>query len=204
MATYKDLQDRIALDYLNRYDVLPAVKRAIQNAILCYENQRWWFNETATTTTTTANVASLGVPDDFLILDRIEVAYSGAHQALVERSIDDIRTMNIGSATGTPTFYNYRGDKFNLALIPNSAYAATIYYVHKLPVLSADADTNVWTNEAGNMIAHAACIDVMGSTLQLTDDRTIAKHERLLRNALYEMHLRNAQRFTTKLRATSF
>lgn len=204
MATYKDLQDRIALDYLNRYDVLPAVKRAIQNAVLCYENQRWWFNETATTTTTTANVASLGVPADFLILDRIEVAHSGAHDTLIQSTFDEVRDMNIGSVPGVPSHFNYRGDKFNLALIPFSAYSATIYYIHKLPVLSADTDSSVWTNEAGNLIAHAACIDVMGTTLNINDDRTLAKHERMRQNALYEMHLRNAQRFTTKLRATSF
>lgn len=204
MATYKDLQDRIALDYLNRYDMLPAVRRAIQNAIKCYETTRWWFNETSTTTTTTANVASLGVPSDFLILDRLELTYSGAQRVLVERPFDEIRTMNAGSATGLPCVYNYRGDKWNLALCPNSAYAATIFYIQSLPVLSADSDSNVWTNEAQNLIAHAATIDVLGTSLQINDPGMIAKHERMLNKSLQEMYTRNATRLTTKLRATSF
>jgi hypothetical protein len=204
MATFKDLQDRIALDYLNRYDMIPAVKRAINNAVKCYENQRWWFNETATSTTTTANSSQLGIPSDFLILDRLDLTYSGSRFKLVEDAYDCIAEMNATSATGVPTLYNYRGDRFELALTPDSAYTATIYYVHSLPALSADSDSNVWTNEAGNLIAHAACIDVLGSALNINDPRLLQKHERMLAMSLKEMHTRNATRLTTRLRATSF
>ena len=204
MATYKDLQDRIALDYLNRYDLMAEVRRAIQNSIKCYEAQRFWFNETATTTTTTANAASLGIPSDFLILDRLELTYSGSQLRLIEEPFDCIREMNATSSTGVPTHFAYRGDKFNLAVIPASAYSATCYYVHSLPTLSADTDSNAWTNEAQNLIAHSATLDLLSCVIKDTDTQKLERHGNLLGMALRELNLRNTTRLTTRLRATQF
>lgn len=204
MATYKDLQDRIALDYLNRYDLMPAVKRAIKNAIKDYECYRWWFNETATSTVTTVGTASISVPSDFLILDRLEITYGGSQLRLIEDQHDVVRELMAVSATGIPTHYTYRGDKFQLALIPDSAYAVTCFYVHSLAELSADTDSNVWTNEAANLIAHAATVDVLGSTLKVNDPRLMGKHERMAEKALSDLRKRNVQRFTTRLRPTTF
>lgn len=203
MATYKDLQDRIQLDYLNRYDLTGSVKRAIKNTIKCYEGTRWWFNETATTSVMTANSGSYGVPSDFLVLDRLEVAYSGARFPLKVATLDEVRTMNATTATSVPTHYVYRGDRFELALVPDSAYSATVYYIQSLPELSADADTNVWTNEAANLIAHGATVELLSSVVD-ADDRKIAHHVRMMRQALDEMYVRNDTRLHGSLQPTSF
>lgn len=204
MATYRDLQDRIALDYLNRYDLMEAVKRAIQNSIKCYEAQRYWFNETASSTTMTVNSASLGVPSDFLVLDRIEMAYSGTRCALRQEPFDIIREMNATSAVSVPTHFAYRGNRFEVALMPGSAYATTIYYLHSLPTLSADSDSNAWTNEAANLIAHDATLGILCSTIQPNDNRAIQRHQNMLRMAMNELNCRNTLRMTTRLRATQF
>lgn len=204
MATFKDLKDRIALDYLNRYDLMAEVGRAIKNSIKCYEAQRFWFNQTATALATTSSISYINVPGDFMALDRLEIRYSGASQALIEEPFDVIRTMNAVSATSVPTHFAYHGDRFELALIPDSAYTTTVYYLHTLPALSADADSNAWTNEAANMIAHAATIEMITSVIGIGDNKKLARHQQQLHFAMNELNLRNSLRLSRRLKPTRF
>lgn len=204
MGNFRDLQDRIALDYLNRYDLMPEVKRAIKNCVKTYESARFWFNEAQTAMACSAGQSYISVPSDFLYLDRLELTYSGATTRLREEPFDVIRTMNAVSATSVPTHFNYHGDRFELALIPDSAYPATCYYIKSLAELSADTDTNAWTNEAGNLIAHAATLEIMMSVLQVPDTKRIQFHQSMLQMAQGELNLRNTTRLTTRLRATQF
>lgn len=204
MATYKDLRDRIQLDYLNRYDLQDAVKRAIANTIRCHEGHRWWFNETATSTACTVGQSYLGVPSDFLVLDLLELNHGGTRIKLRQEDFDTIRRMNATSATSLPTHFCYRGDRFELALQPDSAYTATCHYIHSLPALSADTDSNAWTNEASNLIAHGATLELLTSTISTPDDRKIRHHENMFRMALTEMYTRNDTRLQGRLEPTQF
>lgn len=203
MATYKDLQDRIALDYLNNMVLGPEIKRSILNTIKTYESTRYWFNEASTATATTAAVTFVNVPSDFLTLDRLEITFASADYQMSQRTFDQIRDMNVTRTTGWPTDFAYYRDRFELAIIPDSAYSITCYYIRTLPVLSADTDTNVWTNEAANLIAHAATIDLLAGVLQ-ADERVINRHIRLLQVAQNELNLRNSTRLNFKLKATRF
>lgn len=204
MGTYRDLQDRINLDYLNNMSLLSEVKRAIQTSIACYETRRFWFNETATALACVASQTYLAVPADMLLLDRLEVSINGSVEQLRQASFDCVRNMNMNSPTGQPTHFAYRGDRWELASVPSSAFAVTCYYVHKYPALSADSDSNPWTNEAVNLIAHAATLELMMGVLQVADNRKIERHAAALRMAENELETRNATRFTTGLRATTF
>lgn len=204
MATYKDLRDRIQLDYLNRYDLQESVKRAIANTIRTYEGHRWWFNETATSTACTVGQSYIGVPGDFLALDRLEISYAGAQTKLRQEDFATIRAMNAVSFTSVPTHFCYRGDRFELALLPSSAYSTTCYYLQSLPALSADTDSNAWTNEASNLIAHGATLELLTTVIADADSRKIAHHGNMLRMALTEMRLRNETRLHDRLVPTSF
>ena len=204
MATYKDLQDRINMDYLNRYDLQGETRRAILNAIRTYEAARYWFNEAQTAMACSAGQSYVNVPSDFLILDRLELTYSGASTRLIETSFADIRAMNAVSATGQPTHYNYHGDRFEVAIIPDSAYAVPCYYVKQLATLSADSDSNAWTNEAGNLITHTACLDLLSNVIVVSEPRRITFHQNMLQMAMQELNFRNIARFAGRLRATSF
>lgn len=204
MATYKDLQDRIALDYLNRFDLIPEVKRAIAASIRCYSPKSYWFNQTATTIATTGGVSYLTVPSDYLKLNRMEISYSGSKNRLHEDDFDFIRTMNATSATGVPTSFCYQGDRWELAVIPNTVYNVTAYYQNILPVLSADTDTNAWTNEAFNLIAHDATLDVLNNVIVSNNNALINRHAAALQRTHTELQSHNAMRLTTRLRATSF
>lgn len=204
MATFKEMQDRIALDFLNRYDLIPEVKRAILSSIRSYEARRFWFNEGSTTSTTTANSASFGVPTDFLSLDRLELAYNGAQVRLLEQPFNAIREMNATSVPGVPSHFAYYGDTFQLAILPNSAYSVTVYHLKVLPTLSADTDTNAWTTEAQNLILHTATISMLSTVIESPNTNKLRGHINELQRAQTELNLRNSLRLATSLQATSF
>ena len=204
MPTYKDLQDKVNLDYLNQMTLIPETKRAIHAAIRCYEGRRFWFNETATSVALVSSQSYLTVPTDFIFLDRLEVITNGFASPLRLTSFNTIREMNSDNAVGQPTSFAYRGDRFVLGTTPDSAYSATIYYIHSLPLLSADADSNAWTNEAFNLIAHAATYDLMTGVMQVADPRKINHHARAMEVALNDLHTRNENRFSARLTPTYF
>lgn len=204
MATFKDLQDRISLDYLNNMALLPEVKRAVVNVVRSYETNRYWFNETATALACVAAQSYLSVPSDMLTLDRLEITVDGSVVALDETDFGMLRTMTMNGETGQPTHYHYRGDRWELAVIPDSAYAINCYYIHKYPTLSADSDSTPWTNEAANLVAHAATLELMMGVLQVADNRKIERHAAALHAAEQELATRNATRFPNIIRATYF
>ena len=204
MSTYKEMQDKIALDYLNQTTLIPETKRAITSAIRCYEGRRFWFNETQSTVALVASQTYLSVPSDFLFLDRLEVTSSGKSSRLDQTTFDAIRNMNLDGTTGVPTSFAYRGDRFALGVAPDSAYAATVYYIHSLPTLSADSDTNAWTTEAFNLIVHAAALDLMTGVLQVSDSQKIRYHSNAVTMALTELHLRTENRFSFRITPTKF
>lgn len=203
MPTFGQLQDRISLDYLNRTDLLPEVKRAILNSIRTYEGTRFWFNETQTALAASAGQTFVSIPSDFLILDRLEVTQNSSNFKLVETSFDNIKDENIVQTQGLPVDFSYHGNRFELFPIPDSAYTVTCYYIRTLPVLSADADTNAWTTEASNLIAHDAAMDLLANVVQASSD-AVQRHA-IQRNAAFtELSMRNTTRIIKRLRATYF
>jgi hypothetical protein len=200
MATYKDLQETIALDYLNRVDLLPEVRRAIQRSIKATEAERFWFNETATALVAATAVA---VPTNFLALDRLEITIANADYQMFQRSFDEIRDMNVTRITGQPTNFAYHANAFQLALYPDSAYAMICYYIKSLPVLAIDTDSNPWTNELANYIGHLAALDMCMNVI-VADQDMVSRHSNALTIARNELNLRNTGRLTFRLRATQF
>lgn len=200
--TYLDLQTTINSDYLNR-DMGDVTKRAIKRAISTYESRRHFFNETATTVACTASQSYLDLPSDYFALDRIEITINSVQCELYERPFDTIRTMNLAPATdGQPVFYAIRGNRIELASVPDSAYAVTLYYLHTQPDLSADTDSNAWTNECFNLIAHHATLDILANVLQVADQAKVANQTAFLKVAQSELAERDAAHLTTRLRSS--
>lgn len=157
MSTYSELQQRIASDYLNRSDFGNEIKRAIKQAIRTYERRRWRFNETASSIACSAGQSFISLPSNFLALDYLQVRYSGVNTKLHQRDLSYILEMNAASSTGVPSDFALRANKIELAVIPNSAYSCSLYYLKSLSELSADTDTNSWTTGAHeDLIAYHA------------------------------------------------
>lgn len=204
MATYKDLQDRINLDYLNQMTLIPEVKRAIATAIRTYEANHYWFNETSTGFFAPYLQSDFAVPADFLSPYRVELTVGGSTNVLPRREFTVVRDMAMNSPPSQPTHYAYYGNRIQLSCASNDTYVGTIYYIQSLPVLASDDDSNAWTNEAANLIAHCATLELMGGVLQVRDNAKIARHQMLLQMAERELATRNETRLLTRLRPTYF
>ena len=156
MPTYLDVQNRIQNDLLNRANLNAQVKNGIQAAIRHYQRTGYWFNETSTSLTMTIFQEKIAVPADYLFLQELMVTQNSANIQLIAAPFDFIRRLNINNTPGLPTRFCEYGAFFHVANIPDSAYLAPCYYIHQLPALSADTDTNGWLSAAEDLIVYAA------------------------------------------------
>lgn len=194
MPTFGDLQATIRDDFLNRSDLGDATRRAITRAINMYKRERHWFNEADTATACTVGSPTLGIPSDYFALDRLELETGQFRFELVEKSLDMVRTLNEGGIVGEPTFYHNRGNEWTLAVTPGSAYTINIFYLSVVPDLVLDSDSNVFTNELFNLIAHHATYDLLANVVQQADDAKLSHHLAMLKVAKNEMAAHDIQR----------
>lgn len=201
MPTFLEVQQRINLDKLNRMDMLPETKRAINAAIRSYEGQRFWFNETSTIINCVANQSYITFPSDFMILDDLRVTVASADYALIQKSIDEIHEINTTRSKSQPDYFCQFGQRFELSPIPDSAYPVIVTYMQKLPALSADSDTNDWLSAAEDLVVYCAAKMMSADLGNVGAASTFAQMEDLY----YRQLIRNRdQKTVTKLRPTKF
>lgn len=195
MATYREMQDRINLDYLNRTDLTSETRRAIIRAIKQYEKKKFWFNQTATALAVGTASTTFAIPADFLSLEFATVRDSSIDSQVVIRSFDRVqyKASNL-SGSGVPSEIAYFKDAFYIDTKPRSATNITIYYTHSLPALSADADTNAWTSAAEDLIVHRATADMLANVLRVTDAKQVEAHKLWETEALAQLEAGNKLR----------
>jgi hypothetical protein len=196
MATYREVQDRINLDYLNRTDLGSETKRAIQRAIKHYERERFWFNQTATALAAgSASFSIAAIPSDFLCLNHVTIRDSSIDTLLSIRAYDRIQYQHtLATASGVPTEICEHNLQLVMNRMPASATTITLHYTHALSTLSADADSNEWTEAAENLIAHRAAADMLGNVLRVGDPLLVQMHMDLEGKALESLRMAHAQR----------
>lgn len=160
MATYAELKARIIRE-VNRDDLGSgeelelSLTKAIARAIEFYQDRRFWFNQTIATAVTVASVQNVTRPATIRTIDRLSIA--SLDQELEKRSLAYIESLADQSPqTGQPYDYAEYGDYVRLWPIPNAVYTLKFVGVLQEPALSADADENVWTTHAEDLIAARA------------------------------------------------
>lgn len=96
---------------------------------------------------------------------------------------------------GEPTNYSYHQDRIWLWPKPNGVYSLILWYVQRLPTLSADADNNGWTNYAEPVIRNRAKWDLFLNYLRMPKLALTAKQQEM--DALMELDTEMTQRNTT-------
>ncbi len=162
MSTLATMRSRIA-DDLNRTDLNTQIDLAINRAIHHYEDMRTWFNETTDTFATVASQQSYGTSDglasDVLEIDRVTFTSSSNYvYTLVPRTIQYILDVNTSGSTytGDSSDWAWFQEKIYLYPTPDAAYTITVYYHQSYSDLSADGDSNDWTNNAEDLIESRA------------------------------------------------
>ena len=202
-TTFKNIQDRIRLDYLNRDDLIDETKRAIYASIRYYERERWPWNEAVSTLTAVASQSYISLPTDLLIFDSIQFTNSSADYALSRRNFDEIREMRVVRTTGPwPTDYAIYANRIELFPIPDSAYTLPCYYLKQLTALSADADTNKWLSAAEDVIVYHATAIMWAAPLRNPEQAQV--FGQLEVTALNKLRGYRNQNYNLGLRATKF
>lgn len=172
MATYADLQNRIADELGGRTDLLSPspnmtfspIQLAIQDSVSFWENERFYFNEYRT-----AGAFSTVVGQEFYTasdwadiatiwhIDKLSVLISGNRYFMVPRTEQWMEDISINpSWSGQPVDYAYYNYQLRFYPIPNGVYPVNVLGTKKFTQLVNNADTNVWTNDAEPMIRATA------------------------------------------------
>jgi hypothetical protein len=184
MSTLSQVRSKVA-DKILRNDFNSQIDTAINRIINeCAGSYRFWFNETIGTFLTIANQETYatedGIPSDILEIDYVKQTLSLTDQpSLYRRTFSEIQTLNTGRSTGDPTYYAWYQNKFYFHLIPNSAKTITVFYAKSYTELSADADTNDFTNYAEDLIEAGACEIIFRDFLRETENALIQEKAKL-------------------------
>ena len=174
MATYLDLQTRIA-DELDRSDLTQQIKKAIVTAVKHYERRRFYFCESSFSISTVAGQYIYTTDDVAAIatspsIERLSGTFNGNRRPLTKRPwdfIDDLQVTTLVRAQ--PEDWGYRAKAIQLYPTPDAVYTLTAYNVPRLTELSADGDTNAWTEDAEELIRTHAKLDLLRNTIRGVD-----------------------------------
>lgn len=196
-VTFKNLQDRINLDYLNRTDFTNETKRAIVRAIKHYERARLWFNQTATAINVSTAATTLAVPADFIALDMMTITQNGANPTQVtQRAYERVTYRNASGTSGVPEEVAVYRNLFNFYPKPSSAFPVTVSYVFRLPELSADSDTNDWLAECEDVICFHATADMLQNVVRRPMDE-VQQMQQMEATALGNLNLARKMHMNT-------
>jgi hypothetical protein len=167
MATFLELSEEIQSDVGGRTDnvIKAQVDSAINRAIEYYEDERFEFNTGQNTDiTTTVNVPDYALPAEVLYPHEIQYSFAGYQYRLSKRTYQwylEIITQQ-ESQVGPTDYYAIYGRRLYLYPSPSTSETLTISAVLRQPFvpLSADGDTNVWTNQALGLIRARAKWDL--------------------------------------------
>lgn len=202
MTTYAIMRARIADELANDGDITTAqINFAIGDTIKVYERKPWWFNQKTDTFPTVAaqeyySSADLAdIPNIVQIVSATLDTGSLKHplKALDYVAIDDEQD---GSVDGEPRVFAVFKENIRLYPIPKAVYTVTLSYIYRLPALSADADTNAWTDEAEELVRQGAKRRIALNYLQ--SEEVAARFASLEREAYSELMAENRRRWPNK------
>jgi hypothetical protein len=185
MSTFAQLKTRIA-DDIKRSDLATQIGVAINRAIIHYAKERFFFNESSGTFSTVAGQESYGsadsIPSTIAEIDEVTLTQTSTNiYPLIKTSFGSIRGLNAGgtTSTGVPVNYAYYQEKFWLYPIPDAVYTTTVYFKKTYAALSADGDTNDFTEEAEDLIEARARWWIYKRVIRNKEDAYEAKTEEI-------------------------
>lgn len=180
--TYADLQTQVATD-LKRSDLTTAIAAEILNAIRDHGQERFWFNETRSYTLSLAagtsgyTLASSGAVQEFIRIDRIDVAISSSQNVrLTEIDNDTMQDLYASSSTSQPTRWAMYTNQVRIHPIPGTSYTATITGHVRLTTLSTGSSANAWVSSgaAANLIRYSTLKRLYAYPIRNVDQAQVA------------------------------
>jgi hypothetical protein len=209
MGTYLELQTAIATD-LTRSDLTNQIKSAILDAVRHYETDRFYFNITRSMTfPTVIGQAAYGTSDlaqiPYIIgLDALFLSDGGRPYELEKYEADEFEWLqSTSTGNGRPSAYTYIDSQILLWPTPVAVYTMRPHMHYKLTELSADDDTNAWTNDAEQLIRCHAKLLLYSNLLE--DTEGMQRMSVQIQSHKDRLDYKTAARMATgRIRATSF
>jgi len=162
MSTFGDLKTLVAQD-LSRSDLTSQISAAVLSSIQDHSVERFYFNETRdfsiSLTTGSSGIYAItptSTIQEFIKIDWIRVQIGSQWTRLDRIDSDNMEEFKSATTTGQPSWWTYVADRLSFYPEPGSTYSARIAGHVRLVALSADADTNAWTNAAKDLIRYSA------------------------------------------------
>src|SRR5579885_3248217 len=192
-ADYITLQRHIADDLGDRQDLLSPlsdesltlspIQNAIQSAIAKWEREPFYFNElydTSFLTTVKGQefYTSTDAPEiaTLAYILRLHVLISSNRYPLSKRTWEYLDDTSVNpNVTGQPIDYAYFNAQIRLYPIPDGAYPITCSATKRLSALSANSDSNAWTQDAYDLIRSEAKLILAREVLH--DDELVSRME---------------------------
>lgn len=202
MATYLDLRNRVITE-TNRDDLSDTLAAQlvlhVARAIEFYASRRFWFNEGIKASSCVIGNEYAPKPTGMRQVDKVSVTIGAVARDLGARSLTDIDSLAQVSSTGQPVAYAETGDQVRLWPKPNLAYPLTFVGIVDLPALSADADTNAWTNQGYDLITARTKFTLYRNQFKDQTSAALAQSEE--KEALSRLTGETARRMSTGVRA---
>lgn len=194
--TYKVLQDQIADELGDRTDLLvplsgsplalSPIQNAIQTAVSKWERESFYFNEVYSvpwfTTVasqefyTVADEPTLGTTPDVY---ELHVLVNANRYPLTPRTWAYLDVISANPASnGQPQDWAYFANQVRLYPIPNSAYPIRASRTQRVAELVDDGDTNIWTEDAFDLIRSEAKLILAQEVMQ--DDELAVRMKRAI------------------------
>lgn len=179
MSTYIQVQDQLA-DEIRPGATAATIaggvtqaqlKTAILNAVRYYERRLFYFNQKTATFSTVKDqeyYSSTDLADiaNLIQIQAMKVTVNGSKLNMAEATFGQIDADQDGAVKSFPKFYAYFKQNLRFFPIPDAVYTITMAHHYRLAALSADADTNVWTTEAEEMIRNRARAGIAANKLR--------------------------------------
>lgn len=168
MATLAQLRTRI-LSKLDDGDVqhptAAQVDKQINLTIDFYESDSFWFSEVRTSLIATIgnNVLS-GIPADFkelIMPDALAVVDSDCIYPMRHLSPLQYDSIYVSNSSGLPRYYTYRNGQIEIFYAPDKAYEIKLFYRKFYADLTADDESNDFTNKCERLIEYKTLADLL-------------------------------------------
>jgi hypothetical protein len=204
MATLGTLNDNIA-DMLARSDINSQITLEIQSAVRHYQSERFWFNEDRISLSCSSTITEYTLSATTSIMQIIAVQITRNSSTYVIEPISEAERLSYdtNNITGDPSWYAvYRGLFIPYPRPTTSPYTATISVVREPVTLSATTDSNVFTNNAQELIESRAAANIC---LRYLRDQEAAKSFKILeQEALMELRKRSSRLTPKRIIPTQF
>lgn len=167
------------------------ISDAINQAILDYQDEPFYFNEeTDSTTIDTVNgTQSYALPTDNLDIIMAQITAGGRTYTMMPISFVELQELTAASNSlaSYPDRYSIFNQRIYLYPIPNGAYDVTLHQRYALSAPATDGASNAWTVDGLELVKQRAKAIVCSGRLKRFDDAMAfqtmadAQKERLLR-----------------------